>query len=164
MPIRGWLFMMLLLLSEGNKSYKKSMEPIIGNEFPEKVIPLIDEAKQTIRIIVFDWRWYPNDPANPVQLFNQALVRAVRRGVDVKAITNVDEILKILNSQKVKAKKWFSKTIVHAKMMIIDDEILIIGSHNYTEYAFTMNQEVSVIIRGAEHLGRFIKFFNNLYG
>jgi len=139
------------------------IEPIIGKEFPEKVIPLIDEAKQTIRIVVFDWRWYPNDPANPVQLFNQALVRATRRGVDIKAITNIDEIVRILNSQKIKAKKLASKTLVHVKMMIIDEKILIIGSHNYTQSAFTMNQEVSVIIRDPEPLGPFIKFFNNLY-
>lgn len=140
------------------------IEAIIGKEFPEKVIPLIDEAKRSIRIVVFDWRWYPDDPANPVQLFNQALVRAVRRGVDIKVITNTDGILKTLSSLKIQTKKWISKNVLHGKMMIIDDEILVIGSHNYTMYAFTMNQEVSVIIREAGSLDRFNQFFINLYG
>ncbi len=56
------------------------METIIGKEFPQKVIPLIEQAKTSIDIVVFDWRWYPQDPGASVQLFNQAIVRAVRRG------------------------------------------------------------------------------------
>jgi phosphatidylserine/phosphatidylglycerophosphate/cardiolipin synthase-like enzyme len=140
------------------------MEAIIGSEFPKKVIPLIDSAKQSIKIVVFDWRWYPNDPGNPVQLFNQALVRAVRRGVDVLAISNVADIVGILKNVGIKAKHIFTKNIIHAKMMIIDDETIIIGSHNYTQSAFTMNQEISVIIKGQEDISRFVNFFTNLYG
>ena len=138
--------------------------PVIGKEFPEKVIPLIEEAKTSIKIVVFDWRWYPNDPGNPVQLFNQALVRAVRRGVDIKAISNMQDIVSVANSVGIKVRKLATKNLIHAKMMIIDNEILILGSHNYTQSAFTMNQEVSIIIKGREYLERFCKFFEHLYG
>jgi len=139
------------------------MEAIIGKQFPQKVIPLIENAKQSIKIVVFDWRWYPNDPANPVQLFNQAIIRAKRRGVDVKVITNIDYVIKILNTEKIEAKKPLTPKLIHSKMMIIDDKILIIGSHNYTQSAFTMNHEVSVVIEGEGQLDNFIKYFHNLY-
>ena len=139
------------------------MQAIIGKQFPDKVIPLIENAKNSIKIVVFDWRWYPNDPANPVQLFNQAIIRAKRRGVDVKVITNINEIIKILSNEKIEAKKPLTPKLIHSKMMIIDDKILIIGSHNYTQSAFTMNHEASVVIESESELADFIKYFDNLY-
>lgn len=139
------------------------MEAIIGKQFPDKVIPLIENAKQSIKIVVFDWRWYPNDPANPVQLFNQAIIRARRRGVDVKVITNIQDVITILKNEKIEAKKPLTEKLIHTKMMIIDDEVLILGSHNYTQNAFTMNHEVSMIHKGKEELDEFNKFFHNLF-
>jgi phosphatidylserine/phosphatidylglycerophosphate/cardiolipin synthase-like enzyme len=140
------------------------METIIGKEFPQKVIPLIDEAKFSIDIVVFDWRWYPQDPGKSVQLFNQALVRAVRRGVNVRAITNTEEIISTLKNIGIKAKKFFTQRLIHAKFMIIDNETLIIGSHNYTEHGFDVNYEVSIIYKGREEIKPIIDFFNNIYG
>ncbi len=139
-------------------------ETIIGREFPKKVIPLIDQAKTSIDIIVFDWRWYPQDPGAAAQLFNQTIVRAVRRGVKVRVIANNDEIINILKQVGCEAKKLLTKSLVHCKIMIIDNEIAITGSHNYTQAAFQMNLELSTILRGREEIKRIIEFFNNLYG
>ena len=139
------------------------MQAIIGKEFPAKVIPLIDNAKKSIKIVVFDWRWYPNDPANPVQLFNQSVARAVKRGVSVLAIANSNEIIAILNQIGVKAKKLFTKNLVHAKIIIIDDQIVVLGSHNYTQSAFTMNYEISVVFDDINSSKDFIDFFASLY-
>jgi phosphatidylserine/phosphatidylglycerophosphate/cardiolipin synthase-like enzyme len=137
--------------------------PVFGNQFPKKVIPLIEESKNSIKIIVFDWRWYITDPANPVSLFNQALIRASRRGVKIQVISNASDVVKILNSEKIEAKKLTSKDLVHAKMMIIDEKVLVVGSHNYTQAAFTTNHEISSIIFDDEQIGEYIKFFNNLW-
>ena len=139
------------------------METIIRRQFPEKVIPLINEAKKSIDIIVFDWRWYPNDPGNSVQLFNQSIVRAVRSGVCVRAIANSKEIVETLQKVGAQAKKLLTKNLVHAKIMIIDNKIVVIGSHNYTQMAFQMNYEISVILRDVENMSNFADFFNDLW-
>jgi len=139
------------------------IESIIGKEFPAKVIPLINNAKRSIDIIVFDWRWYPNDPANPAQLFNAAVIRAKNRGVKIRAIMNVDQVVKILNGQGCEAKHPKVQKLIHAKMMIIDGEILILGSHNYTQNAFTLNQEVSCILQNACDLAPYQNYFNHLF-
>ena len=139
------------------------MQAIIGKQFPDKVIPLIENAKQSIKIVVFDWRWYPNDPANPVQLFNQAIIRAVRRGVRVEAVANALDIIEVLKENGVLAKKLTTPNLVHCKLMIIDDKIAIIGSHNYTQSAFTMNYEVSAMIESESGLDNFIQYFSNLF-
>lgn len=137
--------------------------PIFGNQFPKKVIPLINEAKDSIRIIVFDWRWYLTDSSSPCSIFNQSIIRASRRGVKVQVIANSDHIINILKSEKIQARKISSTTLVHAKMMIIDSKILIIGSHNYTQAAFTTNQEISSIFYDDQHITEYIDFFNSLW-
>lgn len=138
-------------------------QTIISKQFPTKVIPLIDSATKSIKIVVFDWRWYFNDPGNSVQLFNQSIVRAVRRGVNVQAIANNDLIIAILKQNGIFAKKIPSKGLVHAKLMIIDDRIVIIGSHNYTHSAFFVNQEISVILTDCENIAEFNLFFESLW-
>jgi len=139
------------------------METIIGKEFPKKVIPLIQAAKSSIRICIFDWRWYPNDPGNPVQLFNHAIIQATRRGVKVEVVTNYDGVIRVLNDNGCDARKAITKNLIHAKMMIIDEKIIILGSHNYTQYAFTMNYEVSVINDDVNEIKRCTDFFYNLF-
>jgi phosphatidylserine/phosphatidylglycerophosphate/cardiolipin synthase-like enzyme len=138
-------------------------ETIIGREFPEKVIPLIEAAKKSIEIIVFDWRWYPQDPGASVQLFNQAIIRAARRDVKIRVIANCEDIIKILTGQNIEAKKLVSKKLVHCKLMIIDGQDIVIGSHNYTQSAFQMNYELSLILFGPENVAEFSSFFNNLF-
>ena len=139
------------------------METIIGKEFPQKVIPRIDEAKKTIDIIVFDWRWYPQELGAPVQLFNQAIVRAVRRGVSARIIANSQDIITTLKQVGCQVKKLEFKNLVHCKLMIIDSEIFIIGSHNYTQSAFQMNLELSVLLESPDNKESILNFFNNLW-
>jgi len=139
------------------------METIIGKQFSEKVIPLIDEAKNTIRVVVFDWRWYPNDPGNPVQLFNQAIVRASKRGVNVQAIVNFDPLVKTLKDLGVNAKKLASANLLHTKLILIDDEVVVVGSHNFTSPAFTKNFELSVFFTDVEIGQELINYFNQIW-
>jgi phosphatidylserine/phosphatidylglycerophosphate/cardiolipin synthase-like enzyme len=46
--------------------------------------------------------------------------------------------------------------------MIIDDEIVVTGSHNYTQNAFQMNMELSVILTQPFDISEFSNFFNSL--
>lgn len=140
-----------------------NFEAAVGSEFPTKVIPLINNAKKSIRIIVFDWRWYPNDIGCACQLFNQSIIRARKRNIPISVMTNIQDVVKTLQASKINAKKPQSKRLLHSKMMIIDDEILILGSHNYSQSAFTMNQEMSVIIHAKGQLDRYISYFNKVW-
>lgn len=137
-------------------------QAIIGSQFPKVLIPVINNAKTSIKIVVFDWRWYPNDPGNPCQLFNQAIVRAVARGVRVDVVTNNADIVDTLREIGATAQKLITKNLVHSKMMLIDDKILILGSHNYTQSAFTMNYEVSILLENPANLSDFINYFKTL--
>jgi len=139
------------------------IETIIGREFPKKVVPLIERATKSIDIIVFDWRWYPQDPGASVQLFNQAILRAIRRGVKIRVIANNDGIVNILKSEGCQTRRLITKSLVHCKVMIIDEQTMVTGSHNYTESAFQMNLELSVIFDDPSAINKSLVFFNNLF-
>lgn len=137
--------------------------PLVGSDYPKKVIPLIDDARKSIEIVVYDWRWYANKPNHPAQQFNRALVRAVNRGVLVKAVCNRPAIVSQLQEVGIKARTLRDKRTVHTKLIIIDDETLVIGSHNFTQNAFSRNIETSVIVDIPDDVQRLREFFQRLY-
>ena len=138
--------------------------PIISKDFPRVVIPLIESATSSIDIVVFDWRFYENDPANPVSLFNQAIARACRRNVDVRCLVQNDGIVNKLNELGCWAKKLESKRILHTKLLIIDKKNVIMGSHNYTQNAFSSNHEASIFVVLKDEKNALVEYFNNLFG
>jgi phosphatidylserine/phosphatidylglycerophosphate/cardiolipin synthase-like enzyme len=131
------------------------IEAVIGKQFPEK---------DHIEIIIFDWRFYPSPTGTSVDNFNYSLFAAAKRGVKIRAIVNNDSILAQLKKNGAKAKRVYSKKLIHAKMMLIDGKILIIGSHNYTQSAFTMNLEISIIVELENEDNEIIKFFDHVWG
>ena len=136
---------------------------IIGKEFADKIIPLIEQAKKSIDIIVYDWKWYPDQIGSAIQRFNNAIVNASKKGKQIRAITNSPYINNILSELNIKTKKWSSRKTLHTKLTIIDNKIAILGSHNYTMNAFTINYEVSVIIQDEATVKRLNQYFNNLW-
>lgn len=139
------------------------IQTLSGREFPAVVKPLIENAKQSIDIVVYAWRWYPSDPGAVCQLFNQAIVQAARRGVKVRAILNDNKTIAALQSLNIDSKKLDTDKIMHAKLIIIDENIVITGSHNYTQFVFQTNLELSVLLSGENIGSGFRDFFNNLW-
>lgn len=135
----------------------------IGREFPRKVIPLIEGAKKSIAIIVYDWLWYPDEIGEKIQLFNNAIIRANNKGIEVRVCVHKRLIYEILRRAGIKAKRLQSSKSLHVKLMIIDNEITIVGSHNYTKNAFNINYEASVILRDTETARKFKEYFNPMF-
>jgi phosphatidylserine/phosphatidylglycerophosphate/cardiolipin synthase-like enzyme len=138
--------------------------PIISKDFPKVVIPLIDSAVFSIDIIVYDWRFYRNDVASPVSLFNQSIARACSRGVIVRCLVQNDSVIDELKKLGCNAKKIHSSKLLHTKLMIIDKVNVIMGSHNYTQNAFSSNEEASIYVIMRDENNGLVQYFNNLFG
>jgi len=141
------------------------MQPqaIIAHQYPKIVIPLLLAAKHSIDILVYDWRWYPTVTGSTVSQFNQAVVAAVKRGVQVRALVNNAEIALRLASHGIDARRLYSDRMLHTKMILIDGTKLIIGSHNFTERAFSLNEEASVLVEFSTENHDFSTYFENLW-
>lgn len=142
------------------------MEPvaIISNQYPKVVIPLLNSADESIDIIVYDWRFYENQPSNPVSLLNTALSNAVKRGVKVRCLVSSDVVVDNLKKIGCLARRLHSEKMLHTKMLLIDQKKIIIGSHNFTQNAFSRNEEASIFCEMLSIDNDFVKYFNNLYG
>ena len=150
------------------------IQAVIGFHYPQKVIPLIDAAHHTIEILMYEWKWYGHESAGGVQKLNLALVAAARRGVKIRALLNAESMghaitkinsrtISFLQRYGVEAKMGQFGGVVHAKMMIVDDNIIVLGSHNYSKSAFSRNQEVSVAIEGRISIKPFRDYFKDLW-
>jgi phosphatidylserine/phosphatidylglycerophosphate/cardiolipin synthase-like enzyme len=137
---------------------------IIAKQFPQVVIPLVDNALHSIRVLAFDWRFYPTQPGNPVTLFNMAIARAARRGVEVRALVNNDAIVAALRKQGSAARRLHSTKMLHSKLLIFDETKIVIGSHNLTQHAFLMNEEASVLCTLPDANNEFVRYFDHLFG
>ena len=54
-----------------------------------------------------------------------------------------------------------SKT-THAKLMVVDGQLSLLGSTNWTYYALTNNNETSVLVRSKEVARAFGDYFNQV--
>ena len=142
----------------------KKADVIIGKEFAGKVIPLIQQCKKSIDVIVYDWRWYPDQVGSAIQKFNNEIVSSKKKGKKIRIITHSFHLTSILKHLNFEVKEPVSKRTLHTKLMIIDNEIVILGSHNYTMNAFTVNYEVSAIIQDEQVVKRLKLYFENLWG
>ncbi len=122
---------------------------------------------------MFEMGYYEKFPNTPSNLLIRELIEAKRRGVKVEVILEVREgrdrtsernrqTGKILSGGGVKViyDPLFKTT--HAKWMVIDGEFSLIGSANWTYYALTNNNEVSVLIRSKGLAKELVDYFNRV--
>ena len=134
---------------------------------------LIQEAKYSIQVMMFEMGYYDKYPNTPSNLLIKELMNATKRGVKVEVILEVKEgedrtakrnrhTGKILSEGGVDViYDPLSKT-THAKLMVVDGQLSLLGSTNWTYYALTSNNEASVLIRSQELARAIIDYFNRV--
>lgn len=140
-----------------------STELILNYDYCEYVTNKIKNAKSSINIHAYAWRWYKNEPEIDIQKLNTEIVKAVNRGCTVRAIINPDTCAQTLRSFGILTKKTMGVKTQHAKAISIDDKYLIIGSHNLTKKANTQNIEISCGISDFQVVDLFTTYFNSVW-
>ena len=134
-------------------------ELIIGKEYSSKVLKHIQNARSSIYILIFDWRWYSRDVSSDMSLINNAILRASQKGVVIKVFCNYASMCDQLKKLGIDAKCWTKTKLMHAKGILIDEDTLILGSHNLTQSALTLNVEVSAVLYDKDVCIQFKKYF-----
>lgn len=134
------------------------IDPVFSPTDGDEIIELIDSAENSIDIQIYVFT--SRDVI-------EALGRAKARGVDIRIIMERN-VISGHNKQsyhELAAKgfniRYASKAyqLTHSKFMIIDDEIVLVGSHNLSNSALYKNREASVVIRDAATLQEFQEVF-----
>ncbi|MFZ5637773.1 MAG: phospholipase D-like domain-containing protein [Pseudomonadota bacterium] len=119
------------------------------------------------------------DPHRDVRAVATALSHAAWRGVDVRIVlSRFVSDRAALEPNRVFA-RWLaprgvglrlyaprtgsSRRDMHSKIVIVDDEWAVLGSHNWTVGAFGANHEMSVAVRSADVAARLRSTFEGLW-
>ena len=130
----------------------------------KEVVSQLDNAKNSIYIAMYFFT--SRDMA-------QALVRAKQRGLDVKVCLNApdksseyDKYSKdvYLKNNGIPVKPIKGKGIMHNKFCIIDEEIVLTGSYNWTKRAEAENDENMLVINSKEIAKIYKEEFDRIYG
>lgn len=138
-------------------------EIVGGNQFIPVVTSYLRSAARSIDIAVFDWRWFPLRGGSPAEAFNKEIIGAAKRGVIVRVVSQQRDLVIHLNSHGIYARRPFSGSLLHTKLIIIDDRFVVVGSHNFTNAAFSKNHELSVLLDLPEKIAEYKAYFEELY-
>lgn len=142
--------------------------------YPRAAERLIASAKKRVWVMQYVIR---PDVDGVVHGLLQALVEAHSRGVEVRV--GLDKGLLYGTTKRDPkndaAAEWLTKNGVqvvwdeqertsHAKILLVDDQVAIIGSHNWTRAALTGNREVSLLVTDPEQVGQIRSLVMGLPG
>lgn len=126
-----------------------------GMDFLTWYCRLIKKAQHEIMISTFRFENPLNKRSRPLDSLFIALAAAKKRGVKINVLMNLfDEKIRAGQVNKVTARELSKMGISsyrpqgnitnHAKILLIDEAEMIVGSHNLTRHSFGTNFEVSI--------------------
>jgi len=145
------------------------VEPINNEYYLPKVMELISEAETSIKIIMYTITWYHNYPDSASNKLVTYLAEAAKRKVKVTVILNQDSNE---NKNKVVGEKLKKAGVnvlydpveqtTHAKLIIVDDRFVVVGSFNWSYYSLEKNNETAVVIDSKEIAQQYARYFENI--
>ena len=131
------------------------------DNFESRLITLIDSAKSSINFLIFTFT--DKDIAD-------ALLNAKRKGVKIKGVFDKKQNdyqtyskYDYLLQNGVDVRLYGGSFKLHDKVMIIDNQIVVTGSYNFTERANTLNRENSLVINSKDIADIYKKEFDRVF-
>jgi len=158
------------------------IEDISGNRYFPRVKQALQDAKQSISMAMYFINFDPLNKKSAVSQLVEELVNAHKRGVKVKVILdqNMDfsawdegagiwqkeekngPVFVYLKKNGVDACYEDIFTVTHSKLIIIDEETVILGSTNWSESSLRRNWESSCLLNSKEAAKQFLADFSNI--
>lgn len=145
-----------------------------NTEYYYRIIEFLEEAKESIIICMFHIA-LPGEK-HPTQKLLNAVATASRAGVDVKVLLDRDRDSDLYQSTVINtaAKSFFdangvacrydsAERLLHSKFIIIDDNISIVGSHNWSAGSYFQFDDLSLVHYSNEYTHVLKKRFDELW-
>ena len=125
------------------------------------LIGLIKNARKSVHVMIYSFT---------LDELSEALIEAKNRGVDVKVVIEREnaygrgsEYQKLLEAG-VEVKLDGNPSLMHHKVMIIDGEVVVTGSYNWSWSAENRNDENLVVIEDSELASLYEEEFQRVWG
>lgn len=137
----------------------KTKSEVEFKDIEQKILKALDEARATIDVSV---AWFTNTT------LQKKLLEKQKKGCKVRVMTDANYTNEKhgvdLSSFEHKAVKAERKGIMHYKFCVIDNNITIHGSYNWTTNAETKNnEEISVSKNDVDMASQYTKEFNRIW-
>jgi phosphatidylserine/phosphatidylglycerophosphate/cardiolipin synthase-like enzyme len=155
------VFIILLGHSATRALPAKDVKVVLDREYFQVARRLLGNAEQSIQMMMFEASFYANHPKSPSNILIGELISARKRGIRVEVILESSDRGDRATERNRLTGGMLSKEGVeviydplfvttHAKLIIIDGRICLLGSTNWTYYSLTSNHEVGVLIESRE--------------
>lgn len=117
--------------------------------FPE-ILRAINSSKKSVTLVNYIAEFTEHHSEDPVSELANALAAAKARGCAVSVILEGFRLsdnypfYRFLKDRGADVWLDTSQTLIHYKVVVVDDEYLIAGSHNWSHAAFLRNEEFSI--------------------
>lgn len=162
-------------------SYQATVEDLSDNAYFPKAKEAIGNAKDSIYMMMYFVSFNAQSKNSPVNQLVEELINAHKRGVKVKIILDQnidfstlggggkwerenknDALFLYLKANGIDVYYDNLFMITHSKVIIIDEEIVILGSANWTMSSLRRNWEGSCLIRSKELAKKFLDNFSKV--
>ena len=164
------------LLSPAFAFTVEEVKPLLRKDYYPAVLDLIRNAERSIYLVMYGIQLRDRDENDLVHNLLRGLIEADRRGARVTVIlqtgqddswgeyvTRINrEVKQLLRSEGIRVYLDDDQTTTHAKLLVVDEEITVLGSHNWTFAAFMRNNESSVLIRSRPLARQYIRYFQSI--
>ncbi len=148
--------------------------PLPGNCYLPMLRKIVGSAKYSVDVIQYNWNFFPYDKKLPLQQFNQDVMNQIRKGIKYRILLNIENVQHKItrtnqqtksNFESVGAKVKFGplSIITHSKLFIIDDQFVILGSHNLSKRSVMQNDETSILINNRTVAIEYKRYFELLW-
>ena len=156
--------------SPGTGGSSEAQKLLLDREYYPALLSHIEGARQEIVLVAFLFKATDSRSNRPAAVIRK-LIEARHRGVRVEVVLEKSGYDDELNEENRKVADHLqrnniavrfdsAKKTTHAKLVIIDQRFILLGSHNLTHSALAANHEVSMLIdnhRMATELLSYIK-------
>lgn len=165
---RAAVFTILILLTNNVYASQADVEFIPADKYFETTVNAINQAKESVTVTMYLISVKENEPGWPSYKLVDALIKAKERGVKVEVILdqNYDFVEGVPRPENLQVKNMDAynllkknnipvltdtpETYTHSKVVVIDEETVILGSTNWSNAALTTNNEANVLIHSKE--------------
>ena len=176
--MRRWIALVLLLIIGttflGCATTGLQSELILNDEYFQAAHREIQNAKESIYLIAYLFLLYDYQDAYSNRLLED-LIEAREKGIDVHVVLEypkpeyMDEegpanqkVYEKLKAAGIDVRFDKPERTTHSKVLIIDGETIILGSHNYSFDGLKYNNETSLLLKDREKAERLIRYFRQI--
>ena len=148
---------------------------LTDNDIFLALIDIINKAQRTIDFMTFKLDLKQGSKRGKINKIFEALQAAQNRGIKIRAQLQIGHnsigtphtnhnAARILTETGIETRHPTGERIQHAKLFIIDNEIVLIGSHNLSNKSFEYNCEVSILFYDKKISENLTRYFEHTWG